>query len=326
MSKPPPIPPPPIKLHENQSNEVNQTRWMIALAILMGALLAVIIIASLPIQSNIGEEQSRTETGVSENVAASMGAGSDSAEAIEPVFGNDSQTKEGANAVDADVESDLTKNEANTAESSDSESTDEIEKNQEVQLLMVEKKPAVGKSSRTDASSKSLDGVGGVNPFIGSGMPAKSTVFVIDVSGSMQTQDRLPRVIATLKRALDLLKPNQKFQVVLFDNGFHLHPVERGLISANERNKKTICDWLDHGINGSGTNPIPAMLFAVQQGPERIVLLSDGEFDPSSEIVITRANRSNPQPAIIDCVGLMEEVETLKSIAQSNKGIYYQAY
>ncbi len=113
---------------------------------------------------------------------------------------------------------------------------------------------------------------------------------------------------------------------MLFDDNYHLHPVERGLLLANARNKKTICDWLDRGINGSGTNPIPAMMFAVQLKPERIVLLSDGEFDPSSAIVITRANESSPKPAAIDCVGLMEEVETLKAIARSNKGIYYQAY
>jgi len=64
---------------------------------------------------------------------------------------------------------------------------------------------------------------------------------------------------------------------------------------------------------------------AIQQKPERIVLLSDGEFDPISVFEIAQANQSNMLPAKIDCVGLMEEVETLKEFARSNKGIYYQA-
>lgn len=99
------------------------------------------------------------------------------------------------------------------------------------------------------------------------------------------------------------------------------------MIPANEKNKRTICAWLDQGgFGGGGTNPLPAMLLAIQERPERIVLLSDGEFDPSSVSVITQANQSHSKPAIIDCVGLMEHVETLKSVARLNKGVYYQAY
>lgn len=84
-------------------------------------------------------------------------------------------------------------------------------------------------------------------------------------------------------------------------------------------------DWLDMPHFGSGTNPLPAMLFVIQLRPERIVLLSDGEFDPTFGDAITQANRSNQKPTKIDCVGLMEDVEVLKQIAASNKGIYFQA-
>jgi len=98
-----------------------------------------------------------------------------------------------------------------------------------------------------------------------------------------------------------------------------------GLLLANEKNKQAIYDWLDNAPGGGGTNPLPAMITAIQQKPERIILLSDGEFDPTSVFAITQANQSNKQPARIDCVGLMEEVETLKEIARSNKGTYYQA-
>ena len=141
----------------------------------------------------------------------------------------------------------------------------------------------------------------------------------------MQTADRLPRVLSTLKRAVDLLKPNQEFTVILFDDSAHTDPIGRGLLLASQKNKQVIFDWLDSAPGGSGTNPLPAMILAIQQKPEKIVLLSDGEFAPASAYEITQANQSNVKPAKIDCVGLMEEVETLKEIARSNKGIYYQA-
>ena len=141
----------------------------------------------------------------------------------------------------------------------------------------------------------------------------------------LQTSDRLPRVLSTLKGAVDLLNPDQEFTVILFDDSAHTDPIGKGLLLTNKENKKTIYEWLDRAKGGGGTNPLPAMIMAIQQKPERIVLLSDGEFDPTSVLEITQANQSNVKPAKIDCVGLMEEVETLKEIARSNKGIYYQA-
>lgn len=71
---------------------------------------------------------------------------------------------------------------------------------------------------------------------------------------------------------------------------------------------------------------MPAMEAAIQLQPERIVLLSDGEFDPSSAITITQLNQANQKPARIDCVGLMEQVLVLQEIANRNQGVYYQAW
>jgi hypothetical protein len=41
---------------------------------------------------------------------------------------------------------------------------------------------------------------------------------------------------------------------------------------------------------------------------------------------IQTENHQHGKPARIDCIGLDEEVETLKEIAKQNKGIYYQAF
>lgn len=330
MSVPPLVPPPPIMQREKQPDVSNRIYWIVAAAVFMGALLAIIVLPWLALISNIGDESNRSENGETRNVTASLDAGDASSISAAETIASTSDHAEKAMEQDEtrnSVEgSDDPKSQISSAESHDGDGTDALGEPEQAKLSIVQERRTVGTPTRSGSISQSLDDLGKANPFVGSGPPAKSTVYVIDVSGSMQTPDRLPRVISTLKRALELLEPDQKFIVVLFDENYHLHPIEKGLLSANTRNKKTICDWLDRGINGSGTNPLPAMLFAVQQRPERIVLLSDGEFDPTSDVVITHANQSRPKAAIIDCVGLKEEVETLKAIARSNKGNYYQAH
>jgi hypothetical protein len=185
--------------------------------------------------------------------------------------------------------------------------------------------PLGGGTIKSGVIDAELEATGGVNPFFGDGEPANSTVFVIDVSGSMQSADRLPRVIRALSRAIDQLKSKQRLCVLLFDDGYYAFPTDR-LVDASARNKEEIQRGLIHPPGGGGTNPLSAMELAIGLNPERIVLLSDGEFDPNAIAQITTQNKSLKKPARIDCVGLMEQVVVLQEIARQNQGVYYQAW
>ena len=314
MNKPPPIHPPLIKKRDRESDTSIRLYWMIAPAVLLGVVFAIFFLSWLVNRSDLGNGKDDLDIGAQNGVAnLDHDHGSATGNAV-----GESTASESIAVTDPHnipVPPLTTKTEDGNE--------DEPANNPETVLLIVEQKPT-SKASQPVAKGANL-AAGGVNPFVGTGSSAKTTVYVIDVSGSMQTQDRLPRVISTLKRAVDLLTPDQMFTVILFDDGFHTDPIGKGLLQANRQNKQAIYDWLDNAPGGSGTNPLPAMIIAIQQKPERIVLLSDGEFDPTSAFAITNANRSNVKPAKIDCVGLMEEVETLKEISRSNNGIYYQA-
>ena len=315
MNKPPPIHPPPIKKPEHESDASNRLYWMIAPAVLLGVLFAIFFLSWLVNRSDVGQGKDKFNNGAQNGVAnLDHDNGSETGNTV-----NESTASESIAVADPNNDIPVP---PLTTETEDGRE-DEPANNPETVLLIVEQKPT-SKASQPVAKGANL-AAGGVNPFVGTGSSAKTTVYVIDVSGSMQTPDRLPRVISTLKRAVDLLTPDQMFTVILFDDGFHTDPIGKGLVQANRQNKQAIYDWLDNAPGGSGTNPLPAMIIAIQQKPERIVLLSDGEFDPTSAFAITQANRSNVRPAKIDCVGLMEEVETLKEISRSNNGIYYQA-
>lgn len=181
-------------------------------------------------------------------------------------------------------------------------------------------------ASSAGGSGIDLGSKKGMNPFVGAGKPAASTVYVIDVSGSMQNQAKLPRVLNAMQRAIDQLNPKQTFCVLLFDSGYYFHPNLQGLKEASRTNKQMVKLWLAHAPGGLGTEPMEAMSIAIGLKSERIVLLSDGEFDPTIVMLITQLNHQREKRAKIDCVGLMEDVQVLRDIAQQNNGVYYQAW
>lgn len=215
---------------------------------------------------------------------------------------------------------------------------EQIEKNEkkEVTLVLVPNRqntPAaranngpLGGGGAGNEAGLDLGATEGLNPFVGEGKPAASTVFVIDVSSSMQGNNKLGRVMNALARAIDQLSNKQKFCVILFDNGHYFAPGAHGLEVASPESKRRAKLWLEQAPGGGGTMPMSAMTAAIVLNPERIVLLSDGEFDPTNVQTISVLNHQRRKPAKIDCVGLMEDVMVLREIANQNKGVYYQAW
>ncbi len=163
------------------------------------------------------------------------------------------------------------------------------------------------------------------NPFLDAGK-ANSIVFVIDKSSSMSQSFR--RVIAALYQSIDRLSKDQAFQVIFFDDVPRQNPSFSSLVKATEKNKDAMKRWIDsHIMADGGTEPLAAVRLAIELRPNRIIILSDGEFNPEYVEEITKYNSSSPKPCIrIDCIGLNEVVESLQQIARKNgPGIYYQA-
>lgn len=165
----------------------------------------------------------------------------------------------------------------------------------------------------------------GVNPFSNRSDRVKSVVFVIDVSGSMNSQGRLTRVKASLQDAIESLREDQEFNIVLFNDQYTSFSASQGLVLASARFKREAYDYLSTTIPMGGTNPLSAITSAIRCDPERIVVLSDGEFDPLVVEHATTLNQSSKSPAVIDCVGVDEQVEVLRQLAIQNGGVYFQA-
>lgn len=160
----------------------------------------------------------------------------------------------------------------------------------------------------------------------------KSVVYVIDKSGSMAGSN-LSRVQAELIFAINDLDETQKFSVIFFDG--HAWPLysQYGvpgtaggsplpLLVATDGNKALAIDWIRTMRAGGGTNPFPAVMMGLGVEPEKMVLLSDGEFSMSYVHDITIQNGGS---ASIDCIGFGETVITLQEIAKQNRGRYVTA-
>lgn len=191
-----------------------------------------------------------------------------------------------------------------------------------------EERPFIGIFTPNESENSPVIGSlapGGENPFL-SRQNEASTIFVIDKSGSM-AGGNLQRVVAALEEAIDRLQEKQSFQVVFFDTQPYYNSEMSGLSPATAANKRIAIDWIHQVQAAGGTEPLEAMLAAIQLRPVRIVLLSDGEFDPSYAGEITKANHTGSEtPIKIDCVGVAETVVSLQEIARDNgPGIYFQA-
>lgn len=173
--------------------------------------------------------------------------------------------------------------------------------------------------------SASTDENAEINPFASQSDTVQSVVFVIDVSSSMTSQERLPRVSSSLKEAIQNLRENQRFNILLFNDHFTSFSPTQGLVRASAEFKRVACDYLDSTFATGGTNPLPAITSAIRCSPERIVVLSDGEFDPLIVKHATTYNQSKKSPSIIDCIGVDEQVMVLRDLASQNGGVYFQA-
>lgn len=166
----------------------------------------------------------------------------------------------------------------------------------------------------------SLAGIFKIDPHI------KSVVFVMDRSSSMSSGQALERVKAELAYGLQALKPEQSFGVIFFDHTEEILETSFRLLPATTDHVERTKKWMESVHPRGSTFPAKAMELAIDAGPQLIVLLSDGEFDPFSVSMITQHNQARRDTKCrIDCVGLSEAIVTLSDIANQNGGTYRMA-
>jgi Ca-activated chloride channel family protein len=124
-------------------------------------------------------------------------------------------------------------------------------------------------------------------------LPPANLVFLIDVSGSMQAQDKLPLVKRSLRLLVDELRPQDRLAMVVYAGaaGLVLEPTSGA-------DKSTILAALDRLEAGGATAGGQGLRLAYdvarrsfrEEGNNRVILATDGDFNvgESSDAAMTR--------------------------------------
>jgi Ca-activated chloride channel family protein len=119
-------------------------------------------------------------------------------------------------------------------------------------------------------------------------LPPSNLVFLIDVSGSMSDENKLPLVKQAMKALVQQLRPQDRVAIVVYAGAAGL-----ALPSTSGGEKKTILDVLDHLEAGGSTAGGEGIKLAYStaaanfksEGNNRVIIATDGDFNvgPSSD-------------------------------------------
>jgi len=119
-------------------------------------------------------------------------------------------------------------------------------------------------------------------------LPPSNLVFLIDVSGSMEDENKLPLVKQAMKALVQQLRPQDRVAIVVYAGAAGL-----ALPSTSGGEKKTILDVLDHLEAGGSTAGGEGIKLAYNtaaanfkpEGNNRVIIATDGDFNvgPSSD-------------------------------------------
>ncbi|HEY4232669.1 MAG TPA: vWA domain-containing protein [Lacipirellulaceae bacterium] len=162
---------------------------------------------------------------------------------------------------------------------------------------------------------------GSESGFYGLGSDGQSLVYIVDCSDSMNENHKFQHATAELIRTLKSLSNKQKFFVIFFNNG--AFPMDAdGPVDATAQNIDDLRRWLQYVAPGGGTDPMPALTYALSLKPDAIFLLSDGEFDPLVIDDLRAQNQVKDKPIPINTVSFYsrEAIGIMKTIARQSGG------
>lgn len=122
--------------------------------------------------------------------------------------------------------------------------------------------------------------------FFGATGKGSKFVFVFDRSGSMRGNP-LEAVKRELIQALDPLKSNHSFNIISYDD--QCEPWQTKLVSATPATKADAIKFIENTTARGGTFPRESLLLAIDQKPQVIFFMTDGEFSLDVNEICQRA-------------------------------------
>jgi Ca-activated chloride channel family protein len=163
-------------------------------------------------------------------------------------------------------------------------------------------------------------------------LPASNLVFLLDVSGSMAEENKLPLIKSSMKMLVDQLRPIDKVTIVAYAG-------QAGLVLGTTKgDKKSVIDSAINMLNAGGsTNGGEGIKLAykmaianfVKGGNNRIIMATDGDFnvgpasDEDMETLITKERESNVALSILGVgMGNLKDSK-METLADKGNGNYF---
>lgn len=168
---------------------------------------------------------------------------------------------------------------------------------------------------------------GGGTSFFGVGGRGSRFAYIVDVSGSMEQENRMVTAIAELKRSLNALPDYAQFYVVLYSAGAIRPDFELdGWLKATRANKNRMFQWLDLQSPRGGTFPLEAfdIVFKLPQPPDVIFFLTDGEIPGETIYHVDNYARDLKHEVILNTIGFSSEAgqAPLIELAKRLRGVF----
>jgi hypothetical protein len=128
--------------------------------------------------------------------------------------------------------------------------------------------------------------------FFGIGGYGQTFVYVVDASDSMNENGKFDRARYELLHSIEQLASDQRFFVIFYNDGAFPMDADEPVLRTEDAFSRT-AEWVNQIDATSGTNPLPALLYALSLRPDAIYFLSDGQFDPAAIHVLRSRNKSS---------------------------------
>jgi hypothetical protein len=170
-------------------------------------------------------------------------------------------------------------------------------------------------------------GLGAGASFFGIQSTGNRFAYIVDISGSMGQDDKMPAAMAELKRSLKSLPDYAAFAVILYSSDPVVPPFQNGWLRASRGNLSRISAWIDGLQPGGGTFPLPAFDLAFRQDvrPDVVFFLTDGLIPKVTPSAVRELNESGSgRVAVINCIafGSGAGQEPMRQIAAESDGVF----
>ena len=168
---------------------------------------------------------------------------------------------------------------------------------------------------------------GGGTSFFGVGGRGTRFAYIVDVSGSMDQENRIITALSELKRSISALPDYTQYYVVLFSNTAIVPDWDtNNWMRATKSNLGRTKMWLDEQTPRGATFPRDAFdrVFKLPTAPDVIFFLTDGEIPGDTAYHVRDMVTGSKGDVIINTIGFSSEAgkQSLMDIAKEHRGVF----